>query len=83
MVTFAPVYQRSVRSALVCQVISVLLAFMVLDTGVFALQFLGLSLAFWVVAGIFMFMRRHPSVVERAFLASGPILIFLTRFFVG
>ena len=65
------------------QFISVLLAFMVLDTGLFALQFFGLSIAFWVVVGILMLKRTHPSLVERVFVASGPMLIFWTMFFVG
>ena len=83
MLTFAPVYHRSVGWALICQVISVVLAFMVLDLGEFALRFLCLSLAFWLLAAILMVMRRHPSMVERAFVASGPMLIFWTMFFIG
>jgi hypothetical protein len=83
MLTFPPVYQRSVRLALICQVISLLLVFMVLDLGEFALRFLCLSLAFWVLAGILMALRRHPNMFERAFIASGPMLIFFTMFFVG
>jgi hypothetical protein len=83
MYQFPSVYQRSVRWALILQVISVLLAFMVLDTGLFALQFFGLSIAFWVLVGILMFKRTHPSLVERVFVASGPMLIFWTMFFVG
>ena len=77
------IYQRSLRWALICQVATGLLAFMVLDTGLFALQFLGLSLAFWAVACILMFRRRHPSVAERMFIGSGPMLIFWIMFFVG
>jgi hypothetical protein len=83
MYQFPSVYQRSVRWALILQVISVLLAFMVLDTGLFALQFFGLSIAFWVLVGILMFKRTHPSLAERIFVASGPMLIFWTMFFVG
>ena len=56
---------------------------MILDTGVFAVQFLALSLAFWVFAGILMFVREHPSILERLIIASGPMLIFWFMFFVG
>jgi len=86
MYQFPSVYQRSVRWALILQVLSVLLAFMMLgtvDTGLFALQFFGLSSVFWVLVGILMFKRRQPSLVERVFVASGPMLIFWTMFFVG
>ena len=84
MIAFPSVYQRSVRFALFSQVITGLIAIlMVLDTGQFAVRFLGLSLAFWICAGIFMFKRQRPSIIERLFVASGPILIFGIMIFVG
>ena len=83
MRSFPPVYQRSIEAALICQVLCVLLALMILDTGVFAVQYLVLSLAFWVLAGIFMFVRGDPSMIERMIIAGGPMLIFWFMFFVG
>ena len=83
MYQFPSVYQRSVRWGLILQVISGLLAFMILDLGEFALRFFGLSIAFWLLVGVLMFKRRHPSLIERVFVASGPMLIFWIMFFVG
>jgi hypothetical protein len=83
MYQFPPTYQRPLRYALICQVISVLLAFTILDTGLFAFQFLCFSVIFWILAGVLMLMRRHPSIVERLFIGSGPLLIFWTMFLVG
>ena len=83
MYQFSPTYQRALRCALICQVISALLAFTILDSGLFAFQFLCFSVIFWVLAGILMRMRRHPSIVERLFVGSGPLLIFWTMFLAG
>ena len=83
MLVFPPVYQRAVRSALICQVLSVLLSFMILDLGEFAVQFLGFSVAFWLLAGVLMWRRRHPSLIERLILGSGPMLIFCIMLFIG
>ncbi len=83
MLRFPPAYDRSVRWALVCQVIGYLLACLMLDLGEFLVRFLFLSLGFWVLLGIFMCLRRHPTIVERACVGSGPMLIFWTAAFVG
>ena len=80
---FPDVYQRSVRWAFICQVVGFVLTGMILDTGIFALQFLVLSLVFWVLVGIVMFARHHPTLVERALIGSGPALIFLIGFCIG
>ena len=79
---FPPIYRRSIRWALICQFCGVMLAAFILDTGIFALQFFCLSLIFWVFVGVLMFTRRRPTVVERLFIATGPMLIFWTRFFI-
>ncbi len=78
-----PEYHRALRSAVVCQVIGFMLACLVLDLGFFAFRFLCLSLAFWVLVGIFAFLRRRPSIIERIAIGSGPMLIFWTMFFIG
>jgi len=80
---FPPDYHRPLRWALAFQVIGFVLAALVLDFGFFAFRFLCFSLAFWVLVGIFAFMRRHPTLVERIAIGGGPMLIFWTMFFVG
>ena len=76
-------YGRSVRSALICQVICVLLALTILDLGEFAVRFLLLSLFFWVAAFVFMYRRRHPTLIERLIVGAGPMIIFWTMFLLG
>lgn len=83
MTLFPPEFHRPLRWALVCQVIGFVLAALVLDSGFFAFRFLCLSLAFWVLVGIFAFVRRRPSIVERVAIGGGPMLIFWTMFFIG
>jgi hypothetical protein len=83
MPLFPPEYHRALRAAVVCQVIGFILAALVLDFGFFAFRFLCLSLAFWMFVGIFAFVRRRPSIIERIAIGGGPMLIFWTMFFIG
>jgi len=79
---FLPEYHRALLSAVVCQVVGLILAGLVLDFGFFAFRYLCFSLAFWVLVGVFALVRRRPSIVERIAIGGGPMLIFWTMFFI-
>lgn len=83
MALFPAVYRRSLRWALISQVVGALLAFMVLDFGSFAFRFLCFSLGFWLAAGILMLLRRQPSTFEGAIVSSGPMVLFCIMFLLG
>lgn len=80
---FRPEFHRSLRCALIGQVIGIILAAMILDTGLFAFRLLCISLVFWILTAVFARIRHRPSILERVAIGGGPMFIFWIMFFVG
>ena len=85
MYRFSSAYQRAWRWALVCQFAGVLLTFLFVagDFGRFAFRFLCLSLVFWILASVLMIARQQPTILERIFIGSGPIVVYLIMIIFG
>ena len=69
-------YFRAVALAVFFQFVgSFIIAPGISDFGVFASHYRYWSIAFWVFAVSFIFLRRNPSILELVILAIGPLLI--------
>jgi hypothetical protein len=77
-----PAYDAPLRIAVWCELAGFALSTLVLDLGEFRHEYLWISLAFWIVAGVLSITRPNPTQFERKFIAWGPLLIFAAMFFV-
>jgi len=82
-ITVPSVYRRSLRFAVVTQVVAVLLSGFVDDNGSFILIVLGAWVAFWIGAVLLMRCRTNPKGVELVGLRYGPLAISVAVFVVG
>lgn len=78
---FPSIYQRSLRSALIFQVLGIVLTGFVMDTGWFAFVYVVGSAVLWALVGILVFARQRPTKLERLLIGFGPILLFSFMFF--
>jgi len=78
---FPTIYQRSLCSALIFQVLCFVLTGFVMDTGGFAFVYVVSSAVVWALIGILMFVRQRPTILERLLIGLGPILLFCYMLF--
>jgi hypothetical protein len=76
-----PAYHRAFRWAFRLQILSIVLASLVLDFGIFAFHYFCVALVFWVTAGVLAVTYAQPPKILRVFLGIAPQLIFWLMFF--
>jgi hypothetical protein len=77
---FPEIYGSYVRCALMLQVLCGILTAAIMDGGIIAFCYLFVCIFFWIIAGVYMFFRKHPTMIECLLIGSGPLLIFLAPF---
>jgi len=54
----------------------------IFDNGFFSFLYHFVSIVLWIITGVYMYYRKHPTIIERFLIGSGPLLLFLAPFII-